>query len=854
MKAEDDFNGNAIYESLFERDRRLRTLVSNLPGVVYRCKNNRNWDMQFISDGCLKITGYTAEQFCNPKSGITWGEIIHPEDRENVWDTIQKANQNKEQFHVNYRILNIDKEIRWISETGIGIKKGNKKIQYVEGFIQDITAQMEAGNTLEIRKRALDATASGLIIADAKLNRFPIIYVNNAFEQITGYTSQEVMGLNCDFLQNDDRHQKEIETISKALRSGKSCHVVLRNYKKDGSMFWNELSITPVRNKVGELTHFIGTQNDITTKKNLELLHQAKSDLLEMVIKRRPLQETTKRIQQILEQQIPNANIALMIFNKQKNSLEKVTSPNLPKEFSEMLENVSVEPNSCSCAVSAYFKRKEIAENILEDPSWLKFRDPLVKSGMNSCWSYPMLDAEDKILGVLSVFHQHPGIPGKANEALIEELASLASVAIEQTNIREQLQDNIEQLALYSKGLEKEVAERTKDLKEAFKELEVSNFELIGQTKEAKAAEIRAETSEAMLMEIAKKFPKGVILLVDDNMCINFMEGTELRGLQEQVSRTENKKIDELKSFSDKRKTLLKKYVQRTLAGEHLSFETKYRNNIYGVNTTPLSVDNGNITHALLVLLNISKRKENERKIFENLKKERELSELKSRFITTASHEFRTPLSVILSSATLIEKLNMPGKEERRLVHLHRIRSNVQHLGVVLNDFLSLSKLEEGKTTAEFKKFDLVAFSRSVIEEIETHKKHGQVIIFEHNLPKTEVLLDSKLMHHILLNLLSNAVKYSPKNKQITLKIESEAQKISIWVIDEGIGIPESEQQHLFQRFFRAKNSLNISGTGLGLHIVKQYVELMNGELSFESKENVGSTFKMVFPQKHWKL
>ncbi|WP_190810995.1 GAF domain-containing sensor histidine kinase [Flagellimonas sp. S3867] len=710
--------------------------------------------------------------------------------------------------------------------------------------------QMNTENMLEAENGVLDAVDNGIVIADANLDSFPIIYANKAFERITGYKLKEVLGRNCNFLQSDDRHQKEIETIRRSLVAGKSCNVTLRNYKKNGSMFWNELTITPIKNKKGELTHFIGFQNDITQKKKLELLRKAKSDILEMVVKKSALTQIVQAIQQTLEQQIPGAIVAIMIADRKKRILSEINAPRLSKGLiTTILKSVPIKPDFCCCATAAYSKKRVIQQNIEEELTWQKYIDVVKESELKSCWSYPILDVNDGILGVLTVFHQNSKSPAKTDEELIWEMTNLFSLAIEQMRMREQLEANLVELSSYSKGLEKKVKKRTKDLNKAVLDLEVTNIELVGQTNEAKAAELRAETNEAILMAIIKKFPKGAILLVDDQMQIQFMEGTELKDVQQQVSISQKIKIDELEGFSSQRKELFINHVQRTLNGEHLSFETEYRRIPYAINTTPLSIYNGNITHALFVLLNITDRKQIEGKMLQNLDREKELSDLKSRFISTASHEFRTPLSVILSSSTLIEKQNQPGMEDRRLKHLNRIKSNVQHLVTVLNDFLSLSKLEEGKTIARPEWFNLVDFSKSMLDQMVLSKKEGQIIAFEHDTAKVPVHLDSKLMRHILLNLLGNAIKYSEEGQKILLKIQENGQQVSIEVTDEGIGIPLNEQQHLFQRFFRAKNSLNIAGTGLGLHIVKQYVELMKGTLNFESMKNKGSTFTVTFPK-----
>ena len=227
------------------------------------------------------------------------------------------------------------------------------------------------------------------------------------------------------------------------------------------------------------------------------------------------------------------------------------------------------------------------------------------------------------------------------------------------------------------------------------------------------------------------------------------------------------------------------------------------------------------------------------------LEKERELNELKSRFVSMASHEFRTPLSTILTSASLIGRYNDAGTEEKRAKHINRIKSAVGNLTGILNDFLSLSKLEEGKFENQPETFDLEELVFKTIDEIKLITKPNQTIIYQHE-GSNEVTLDRKFSRNICINLLSNAIKYSEKDIFINTSITPK--RIQIVVKDQGIGIPKEEQEYLFTRFFRAKNATNIQGTGLGLNIVRKYLELMNGSITFESELQVGTTFTITFP------
>ncbi len=235
---------------------------------------------------------------------------------------------------------------------------------------------------------------------------------------------------------------------------------------------------------------------------------------------------------------------------------------------------------------------------------------------------------------------------------------------------------------------------------------------------------------------------------------------------------------------------------------------------------------------------------ESKEELQRSLEKEKELNELKSKFITTASHEFRTPLTTILSSAALISKYKTGEDDEKRQKHIDRIKSSVENLTEILNDFLSLSKLEEGVIKTKETEFDLKDFCKELIEEINSILKKDQRIVYEHIGNKTEVVLDKQLIRNVIINLLSNAIKFSNEDSQIDLTTHINSH-IEIKIRDYGIGIPQADQKHLFDRFFRASNVSTIQGTGLGLHIVKKYVELMDGEIGFTSEYGKGTTFNI---------
>ncbi|MBC8768642.1 PAS domain S-box protein [Arenibacter sp. BSSL-BM3] len=788
---------------VFESDRRFRNLVSNVAGIVYSCKAHSPYYMEFISETCKAISGYSPQQFYDDPE-LSWENLIHNEDLPKVLKELGRAVKEKRAYQLSYRIITSLKAIKWIWEQGsfvtddqnvpfrregfmhdvtdlktvenalvkekkllrqymdtspsmflvinkdhtvelvnkrtceiLGIEqdailhkdwftefipKRNKKqlIELFESIFEDklnlpnfyenhvvskggqerliqwnnaalrngnneIVGVVSSGlditdtkliqNTLNIRNRALEAAGNGIVIVDAHDPELPIIYCNQSFTHITGYEGSEVIGKNCRFLQNDDRDQPEIRDLAIAIQQGRPCRVVLRNYRKDGTLFWNDLSITPLYDEDQKLTHIIGVLNDVT-----------------------------------------------------------------------------------------------------------------------------------------------------------------------------EIQQNKRKLEEYALQLEYKVEEQTKEVQSAVQQLVTTSLNLEDQVVETNRAERKAKLSQALFTAIAHNFPNGVIMIFNTDYELVYVEGEEMDRIDIMKSHFEGIPIYDIPIFSKQQLKKIKSDIEKTLEGANISFEIEFKDQYYAVNSTPLYSDEKEIKWALFVYNNVTEQKEVQYKLEKTLLVEKELNELKSRFISIASHEFRTPLSAILSSAILIGKQNEPGKEDRRMKHVTRITTNVRDLVVILNDFLSLSKLEEGMVQVKPQIFDLIQFVKILIDEMEPNKKEGQNIFLEHSKPAITVFLDPKLLSHILINLLTNAIKYSEQQQMINIKISIKRKSLFIAIKDNGMGIPKEEHKNLFNRFFRAENATNIQGTGLGLHIVKQYTELLGGSISFKSKMGEGSTFSLKLP------
>lgn len=243
----------------------------------------------------------------------------------------------------------------------------------------------------------------------------------------------------------------------------------------------------------------------------------------------------------------------------------------------------------------------------------------------------------------------------------------------------------------------------------------------------------------------------------------------------------------------------------------------------------------------------VAKLEEAKNDVSNSLQKEKELNQLKSRFVSMASHEFRTPLSSIQLSASLINKYANINDAKGIDKHTTKIKNSVDLLTSILNDFLSMDRLEDGKIEVKYSEFNLVKFSEEIIEEMQPIAKQNQHIVYQHTGDNANVKLDPHLLKNAIINLISNAIKYSGENTFIEFNTYTNSGECIVEVRDNGIGIPEEEQKHLLEPFFRANNTGKIPGTGLGLNIVMQYAHLMNGTITWKSKLDEGTMFRLTF-------
>jgi PAS domain S-box-containing protein len=248
------------------------------------------------------------------------------------------------------------------------------------------------------------------------------------------------------------------------------------------------------------------------------------------------------------------------------------------------------------------------------------------------------------------------------------------------------------------------------------------------------------------------------------------------------------------------------------------------------------------------VILDITERKEAEAELLKSLAREKELSALKSSFVSMVSHEFRTPLGIIMSSSEILESYFDELEREQRIEHLDSIKKNTRRMADMMEEVLLLSRVEAGRLSLDPQPLDFASFCRRLVDEVlsATHRRCPIEVTLDS--PDGDTYADERLLRHILINLLTNAVKYSPEGVAVQFKMARLATRVRFEVVDRGIGIPEQDQKWIFNAFQRGRNVGEIPGTGLGLVIVKRCVELHRGTIQIDSAVGRGTKVEVEVP------
>jgi PAS domain S-box-containing protein len=687
--------------------------------------------------------------------------------------------------------------------------------------------------SLQLRERAIAASSNGIVITDATQPNNPMIYVNPSFERITGYSAAEVLGRDCRFLQGGDRNQIGLLDLHNAIKEKRECHAVLLNYRKDGTPFWNDLYIAPVFNDHGELTNYIGIQTDITD--------QVKST--------QRLLESEERLRTVLTSIKEGITFSddsgyFAIFNAGMENLTgyTFTEANASHDFTTFL----------------YPDRTE------HDKALLRLQH-LQETGQAMTVETRICHRDGTFKDVL-VSTRLMAYKGKRMY-----LSSYYDIT-ERKKVETQLRYQGERERLLNAILLKIQCELNLDqilsitVKEAQELLRIDRV-VIYQFQEDWSGTFVVEAINAPVLSILGK-------TINDS-CFN----------QDYVRKYQNRSISsindvDLADLSPCHKDLLQCFQVKANIVVPISFgETLWGLLIAHQCFAPRQWEEFEIdllrqlaNHVAIAIQQVKLfdrvqdlNKNLERQVADRtqqleqslsqleraLLKEKELNELKSQFISRASHEFRTPLATIQTASDLLRNYGHKMSDEKKLERIDKIQREVKGMTNLLEEVLIIGKTESGRFELQLDEINLEDFCLEIIEQTKLLGNGKHKVVFKNINVPTKVIIDTKFFRQIISNLLSNAIKYSPNAGEVkfTISLTSDhVPKLLLEFQDQGIGIPLMDQEKIFDHFYRAHNVGMIIGTGLGMAIIKSSVDILGGTIQLNSVENKGTTVKVKLP------
>jgi len=701
---------------------------------------------------------------------------------------------------------------------------GRDQIVYVIASLHDITERKKVEESLRLSERAIAASSNGIVITDAKQPHNPIIYVNPAFERITGYTAEEVIGKNCRFLQGNDTQQPQLAVLRSAIKEGRECHVVLSNYRKDGQQFWNDLYVAPVFNERGELSNFVGVQTNIT--------QQIEAD--------RELRASEERLRTILLSMKQGVTCSdrhgyFQIFNPQMEELTGYSreEANTSRDFMRLLYP---DPRDYQQAMQRLHE--------LEYRRFLSVESRIRRK-----------DGEFRDVEVSSILMQYAGQDMYLSVYYDVTERKKAEAKLRQQNELQRLLSNI------TLKIQREISI------DQILHVAVTETRILLNADRVGIYKFDADWNGQFIVESARTPELSILHRTINDSC--FREHYLEKYRQGRISAIDD--VERSMQIMDCHRELLREYDVKA----NMVSPIVCKNKLWGLLiahecVAPRAWQEFEIelirqisSHVAIALQQAETNQYLEAQVRERtqqleasllelehaLAREKELGELKSRFISMTSHEFRTPLATIQAASDLLKNYGDKMTAEKRRERLDKIQQEVRKMTELLEEVLIIGKASAGKLVKRPVAVDVHQLVQECLEAASHLVGIKHTLVLENHWQTSEEFwADPHLLQQAVSNLLINALKYSPNGGKVTLTVYGTAQELSIAVADQGIGIPQAELTHIFESFYRANNVGNISGTGLGLAIAHAAVEQHNGTIEVHSTEGEGTTFVLHIP------
>ncbi len=709
---------------------------------------------------------------------------------------------------------------------------------YVIASLRDISKRKRVEESLQLRERAIAASSNGIVITDATQPNNPMIYVNPSFERITGYSAAEAIGRDCRFLQGEDHNQIGLFDLRKAIQEQRECHAVLHNYRKNGTPFWNDLYIAPVFNDRGELTNYIGIQTDIT----------------EQVKSTQRLISSEERLRTVLTSIKEGITFSddsgyFSIFNDGMENLTGHTfaEANASPDFTTFLYPDRTEHDK---ALQRLQQLQETGRALTVETR-ICHRDGTFKDVLVST---RLMAYKDKRMYLSSYYDITDRKKVETQLRYQNERERLLNAIL----LKIQCELNLDQILAITVKKAQELLRIDRVVIYQFQEDWSGKFVVEAVNDPLLSILGKTVNDSCFNQDYIRKYQSRGVSSINDvdladlslchknllqdfqikaNIVVSISFGDTLWGLliahQCLAPRQwEDFEIDLLRQLAN----YVAIAIQQIKLFERVQDLNKNLERQVADRTQQLEQSLIQLERALL--------------------KEKELNGLKSQFISRASHEFRTPLATIQTASDLLRNYGYKMSEDKKLERIDKIQREVKGMTNLLEEVLIIGKSDSGKFELQPEEINLEDFCLEIIEQTKLIGNGKHQVIFKNINAPSQIAIDTKFFRQIISNLLSNAIKYSPNANEVFLTISQISDRLPNLLLefqDRGIGIPEADQEKIFEHFYRAHNVGMIVGTGLGMAIIKNSVDILGGTIQLTSVENEGTTVKVKLPIYPWK-
>ncbi|MEO8232453.1 MAG: PAS domain S-box protein [Ignavibacteriota bacterium] len=796
---------------LHQSEKQLSNLMANLPGMAYRCCYDDDWTMEFVSQGCEELTGYSADEL-TLNSKISFMELIHPEDKENVFVTIRESINKKTSYQLVYRIRTKSGNEKWVWEKGNAQISKKRKVETLEGFIADISSRISAEAALkeseELYKKLLATLPDIISITDLNGN---IVFINEVGMKFIGYDNlEEVKNKNfINFIAPADR-EKADESFSKIFQKDlkpQELHFI----KNNGDECLFEVQREVLSNGDSTPYGFIFSCRDITSRKKTEI------ELAQSEEKYRTL------IDSIQDGVFLIVDGVILFVNRAFGKM--IGYENNEIEGTSFIKFVAPEDAEL---VAENYKLRQEGKSAPSSYEWRMLHKDGGKVYVNMSARVINYQGKRATIGTLKdITHQKELEQTLLNQKnLFKGVADAANILLTERNF-----DNAISKTLKSLGQSSDI-DRVYIFENHFDEH--TSEPLLSQRYEWTNGKVSSEIDNSDMQNL-KYNP----------MFESWYPVLNSGGIINSLVKDLNPVLRDLLSAQNIKSILLVPIMVNNQFWGFIGFDYCQSERIWS--ESEISI----LQTTAANLGGVIERESTKKELIVAKETAEEMSKLKSNFLANMSHELRTPLIAILGYTEIL-KSEVENQEWNDMIST--VMQSGTRLMETLNLLLDLSKVESDKITTNYSQINIAEEVSEVVTMLSPVAQKKDLYL-KTKIEKEVILskLDKRLLHSVITNLVNNAIKYTNKGGiTIELTVINKCAKdyAMIRVVDTGIGIAKEDQESIFDEFRQVSEGYNrhFEGAGLGLTIAKKFAEKMGGSISLESEVDKGSTFTVVFP------